>query len=1074
MFLIDENNNYIKDKAKKVLRKRAGKAVAKTVQKALSVFLKALLKLLLLAIKFLPFILVALVFLSLSYYITNELRGVGKVYDYLDDNEIVELTPNEVEKDGTLMAKKLNIRNQLVLDFYKYHSLKSAWQIDVEKGDSKDALKRENLISSRDVDKFKKDYYGREQDFLLTPDLLFSLDNVIFEEDLRYPEQFVKPVAYDEETFKIKDIVDDNGNVLVDSKKRDLDTGKEIGTEKGLSDYGFGTIMKMREMKERTLLKGVYFKEDYYDETTGMVMQKEISEPFEIELAKPKEKNYIIDKAVSVAGNIEYRYEDGYELQELSKADEESANERDNVGKILYKVVQQVTPEGQIVDIPLYKYRNEDSGIYKEVEVPAEPDKEDKGIEYYNDYLTHFKIYLPKDVLLDIRYRIDYTDLEKMKEAYGSVNEENKTINPGSVNIQMGSASESTNVTNTMKYFNTIQAYADTFGVDPYVIMAMIAQESGGDPNARGGGLLQIVPGTKVTANGKNGKETLTVHNPYNIDDSIKFAAMRLKANLDKYNGNYFLAIMAHNMGEGTVGIITEMFKDKLADNSWVNPYDIEKARRAAIDRYAPRYRDSASAGQGCFMNGYDRAGVKKYWGDTCYLWNVLRYYAGNNPNIKEVEGTGSLAGAVGNPNGPSPEVPYTPPSGPADSGSSSGVSGGTTEKTGLLNSAYNSFVKLVSKTVNSLNLIFKDAITQIVKLYNEPYPVMVFEKRMGPVEAREIRILAKSYQNQMLFSRAFEEDPDKPSLFDDGFMENYNGGPMGSGWNGGVGGGAGVYYGEGGFVPPLETNIVVSPFGTRVHPVLKTVKFHAGVDLRGATGTPVMASSDGVVSFAGEAGSYGNVIFIDHAGNIQTRYAHLSKIAVSKGQNVKTGQIIGYVGATGRVTGPHLHFEYRVGGKPIDPTPITQGKLREKRDPNALSGSMGLKPADSKVAQIAIDFALEQAKNKVPYGRDRGFDCSSLILAAYTKAGLKNIPPTTSAWVSSGKMRRVNSIADLKPGDAIICSNSKNPTGHIIMYLGDNKYVHASSTYNRVYVDSFLTNSYHRNRLRLDLVFRP
>ena len=70
--------------------------------------------------------------------------------------------------------------------------------------------------------------------------------------------------------------------------------------------------------------------------------------------------------------------------------------------------------------------------------------------------------------------------------------------------------------------------------------------------------------------------------------------------------------------------------------------------------------------------------------------------------------------------------------------------------------------------------------------------------------------------------------------------------------------------------------------------------------------------------------------------------------------------------------------------------------------------------------------------------------------------------------------MRRVNSIADLRPGDAIICSNSKNPTGHIIMYLGDNKYVHASSTYNRVYVDSFLTNSYHRNRLRLDLVFRP
>lgn len=1046
--------------------------MSRLIGKGVSAFIKALIKLIALLIHLFPFLLIVFIILAVVFFVTNELRGVGKIYDHLSDNEIVELAPNDVENDGNLMAKKLNTRNQLILDFYKYHSLKSAWQIDVEKGDSKDALKRENLISSRDVDKFKKDYYGREQDFLLTPDLLFSLDNVIFEEDLRYPEQFVKPVAYDEEKFELKELMDDKGNILVDSKKRDLDTGKEIGKEKGISDYGFGTIMKMREMKERTLLKGVYFKEDYYDEATGIVLQREISEPFEIELAKPKEKNYIIDKAVSVAGNIKYRYEDGYELQELSKPDEESANERDNVGKILSKVIQKVTPEGQIIDIPLYKYRNEDSGIYKEVEVPAEPEKDDKGVEYYNDYLTNFKIYLPKDVLLDIRYRIDYRELEKMKEAYGSVNEENKTINPGSVNIQMGSASESTNVTNTMKYFNTIQAYADTFGVDPYVIMAMIAQESGGNPNAKGGGLLQIVAGTKVTATGKNGKETLTVHNPYNVDDSIKFAAMRLKANLDKYNGNYFLAIMAHNMGEGTVGIITEMFKDKLADNSWVNPYDIEKARRAAIDKYAPRYRGSASAGQGCFTNGYDRAGVKKYWGDTCYLWNVLRYYAGNNPNIKDVEGAGALAGGgEALPGGASADVPNTTPDNP--NGSSSGTSGGTTEKTGLLNSAYNSFVKLVSKTVNSLNLIFKDAITQIVKWYNEPYPVMKFEKKMGPVEAKEIRILAKAYQNQMLFSRAYEEDSDKPSLFDDGFMENYNGGPTGNGWNG-VGGGAGVYYGEGGFVPPLETNIIVSPFGTRVHPVLGVVKFHAGVDLRGATGTPVMASSDGVVSFAGEAGSYGNVIFIDHPGNIQTRYAHLSKIAVSKGQNVKAGEIIGYIGSTGRSTGPHLHFEYRVGGQPIDPAPIVKGQLREKRDPKALSNSLGIKPADNKVAQIAIDFVLEQAKNKVPYGRSRGFDCSSLILAAYQKAGLKDIPPTTSAWVSSGKMMKVNSIEDLRPGDAIICGNNKSSTGHIIMYLGDNKYVHASSTYNRVYVDSFLTNNYHKSRLRLDLVFRP
>ncbi len=1012
----------------------------------------------------------------MAYFIAYETRGVSKDYDYLNPNPLVELEENQIEEDGNLMAKELNTENELILDFYKYYSLKSFWQTDIDKGDSPEAFKRENLISARDTKKIKKDYWGREQDFLLKPDFLFALDNIIFDENFRYPDQFVQPVAYDEKEFKLKDIMDDNGNVLVESKKRDPNTGKEKGKENSIADYGFATVMKMREMQERKLLKGVYEKEDYYNEDTGRVEQRPISEPFEIELPKDPEKHYVIDKAVSVAGNITYRYETGYQLQELSR-DEESANERDNVRKVLKKVIRVKTYDEKASrlykkpiyiekEIPLYKYRNEDSGIYQEVEVPAEPEKEDKGLKYYNEYLMSFKIYVPKEVLIDIRYRINYQDLQRMKEAYGSVDETNKRLDPKSVNIGMGSASESSNVKNAMKFFPEIQRYSEAFGVDPYVLLAMIAQESGGDPNARGGGILQIVAGTKVRAKGKFGEETLTVHDPYNVSDSIKFGAMRLKANLDKYNGNYFLAIMAHNMGEGTVKIITEMYKDKLADNSWVNPYDIENARRAAIDKYAPKYRGSASAGQGCFANGYDRAGVKRYWGDTCYLWNVLRYYAGNNPDIGSIAGTGSSAGTgTQNPANSGMAQGKT-----SEQGSGSGISGGSKE--GLFQSAMNSFAKLVSKTVNSLNMKFKDAISQLVKWYNSPYPVMNFEKSMGLVQADEIRIMAKSYAEQMLYSRAYEEDPENPSLFDEGFMENYSGGALDQGAFGGMG--AGVYYGQGGFVPPLASGRISSPFGYRRHPVTGEWKLHSGIDLAAPEGTPVMASSSGKVNFAGNKGSYGNVIFIDHEGGNQTRYAHLSKIAVSTGQMVKGGQIIGYVGSTGRATGPHLHFEYRVGGKPVDPRPIVEGRLKEKRDPNKLPDLMGAGRGDSRAAQIAMDFALEQARNRIPYGRQRGFDCSSLILAAYRKAGLTDIPPTTTAWVQSGKMKRVNSIADLRPGDAIICSNNKNPTGHIIMYLGNNKYVHASSFYNRVYVDSFETNSYHRNRLRLDLVFRP
>ena len=1050
--------NQIKEKGARKVRKAAGRAI----RRAVSVLFKATIKLLLLLVKLFPVLLVVALFVSLAYFVSYEIRGVSKIYDFHEENEVVDMV-DDMDDDGAYVAKELGDGNQLVLDFYKYFSLKSVWEVDVDKKDDPEALKRENLISPDDTKKFKKDYYNRDRDFLLTPDLLFALDNVIFDETLRYPEQFIKPVAYDEKEFKLKDIADDSGNVIVESKERDLDTGAEKGKFNSITDYGLATVLKLREMKERTLLKGVYFKEDYYDPMTGTVMQKDIQEPFEIELPKKTEKHYILENAVTVAGNVEYTYETGYELREIRK-EGESANEKDNVNKILSKVIQVQDPlSGEIKDVYLYKYRDDSSGMYQEVEVPAEPNKEDKGLDYYNDYLMNFKIYLPKEVLIDIRYRINYKDLDRMKKEYGEIDEKNKQINAGSVNIDFGTSSDSSNVVNSMQYFDIVAKHADTFGVDPYVLLAMIAQESGGNANAKGGGLLQIVGGTSVTATGKNGKETLRVHDPYNVEDSIKFGAMRLKANLDKYNGNYFLAIMAHNMGEGTVGVITQMYKDKLKDNSWVNPYDIEKARLESIRRHAPKYINSASAGQGCFKNGYDRAGVKQYWGDTCYLWNVLRYYAGNNPDIKSLEGTGGLAGNTGNV--PNPDT--------STGESSSSISGGTTEKKGLLNKVADGFVRMVNKTVDSLTMMFKDAINTLVKKYNEPYPLMNFEQRMGFVEAEEIRILAKSYKEQILYSKAFDEDPENPSLFDEGFMENYSGAPNGAVGIGGYGG-AGVYYGEGGFVPPLESYRVSSKFGYRYHPTTGKYSLHAGIDLAAPSGTPVMAAGDGTVKFAGEKGTYGNVIFITHAGGIETRYAHLSRIATSTGKEVKAGEIIGYVGSTGRSTGPHLHFEYRVGGSPVDPTPIVKGEMREKRDPSALANSMGLSKAPNKASEIAIDFALEQAKNNVPYGRQRGFDCSSLILNAYQKAGLTDIPQTTSAWVKSGKMMKVNSISDLKPGDAIICSNDKNPTGHIIMYLGNNKYVHASSTFDKVVVDSFETNSYHRSRLRLDLVFRP
>ena len=113
----------------------------------------------------------------------------------------------------------------------------------------------------------------------------------------------------------------------------------------------------------------------------------------------------------------------------------------------------------------------------------------------------------------------------------------------------------------------------------------------------------------------------------------------------------------------------------------------------------------------------------------------------------------------------------------------------------------------------------------------------------------------------------------------------------------------------------------IASGFGYRIDPVYKVTKFHAGLDFTAPQGTPIYATADGVVKEADyNAGGFGNHVIISHGYGYETLYGHMYRIKTKVGARISRGEVIGYVGSTGKSTGPHCHYEVHKGGEPVDP----------------------------------------------------------------------------------------------------------------------------------------------------------
>lgn len=131
-----------------------------------------------------------------------------------------------------------------------------------------------------------------------------------------------------------------------------------------------------------------------------------------------------------------------------------------------------------------------------------------------------------------------------------------------------------------------------------------------------------------------------------------------------------------------------------------------------------------------------------------------------------------------------------------------------------------------------------------------------------------------------------------------------------------------------------IKGTYITSPYGSRLHPIKGVIRYHDGIDIGNAGyGAPVIAATDGVVTYAGRMGGYGNCVMLYNGSGIATLYGHGQEIKVEVGMNVKQGDLIMTVGSTGVSTGPHLHFEVRKDGTPVDPIPFLKGDKKEENN---------------------------------------------------------------------------------------------------------------------------------------------
>lgn len=1033
-----------KETAKKFMRKATKSGIKFGAKAAVAIF-KIILKLLLLLWK--PLLIILAIFLVIwlvsGWFVDEEFESKAEIDNYQTES-ISEDNPvtYDLENARYKVLDRSN-GNKLFKMFYGYMAQRGYWKIEVDENGNPigDLMRGDEKKAQEMVDK-----YNREKKFIMNSDLLYLLDvnlNSRMMNEFFFPEQFVQPVYHDE-NYNLKQLTNEDGELIVKSTKYDKKTQKPTDKKEiGVWDYGFGSIMQYQAFKEQRERRAELRQTYRWDPENKELVLEEIP-PGEGKKIKesvdgyPK-KVYMIRKVTNAIGTIENdiifdwkKTNEKWTKKEKIMIDAEkeekyyeTVHETNKDGEPLYwmydpsvieeKFNQKTTEE---TEWPITYEEEKTRWVPTKLEVEqtykgyvwekvpqysGEPNTDGiVGDRYIFDYLTNYEAFIPNVVMesFDIERRTGkeiegLEEIWKTQEAVENV-ESDYDAAPGTFEpqeVKIGSNSNSTSYTNALQYLREFEIYGKRYGVDPYLLLAIAAQESSGlheqsKKSSGGYGLMQIEePGRVITSakalNFETGKEeTMIISGPGDVDsveDNIRAGAMLAASRLRAWDHNIAVGLQAYNFGTGAMGIVIDKYAEQVGStrSEVIKNYQDLGWQSVVIDFHQNPHK---------YLSNWSY----KTYGDPNYISNVMRYYgnpSGETPWVLDKEGNKhSMDGSI--------QV------GAAIVGNGTG-----------LNTAW--FTSLISALEGKWNELFNDSPSDAL-MNKDDYTWTRHTNRMTEEEYKEFLTLYRTFLEGKEYSEIDEEwtledwkreyeslfeNPTIEGVIDEETLEEYEE--------------LMKHFPDGLILPAEKVSKIKNPYNGR------TVTLSVGKN------TDVLAMINGKVT---KSNVKDGVVEITQENGVKVIYTGLKKVSVKKGDYVKQGDVIAVA-----KTDLGIGFESSKGNN-FDPTPFF-----------TIMGDGTQNYNYTKVLSL-----IESVKG-YPYNMvgdanhpSRGyFDCSGLIQWAFGEVGVK-LPRTANEQYNH--VLKIDA-SQARPGDLIFFEGTyttSRPITHVGLYIGNGQFWNA------------------------------